>query len=83
MTEVEPRIEKMARALLKAGGADPDQLVQVGRPQMYGTPQGEAFAVVPEAATPLWRMYITAAKTTFEIVEGIDKEPSVTTLAAE
>lgn len=74
MTEqVDKRIEKMARALVKAGGADPDQLLQAGRPQMYGTSQGEAFAVVPEAATPMWRFYITAARTTLEIAAKIDE----------
>ena len=81
--QVEPRIEKMARALVKAGGADPDQLLQPGRPQMFGTPQGEAFAIVPEAATPMWRFYIKAAQVTLEIAQGIDKPEEGFTAAVE
>lgn len=78
MSDVDDRTERMAKALLKAGGADPEQMVQPGRPQMYGTPQGEAFAVAEGAAVPLWRLYLTGARTALALAAEIDATPKPT-----
>ena len=51
----------LARKFVEASGADPDTLVQPGRPDIYGTGNGPAFAVDPSKAKPLWTFYIEAA----------------------
>lgn len=60
-------IEQFARSLITAGGADPDTLVQPGSPVIFGTPQGQAVKVNPDTLTPLWRLYIGAARMGLEI----------------
>ena len=69
-------IEHLARELLKLGGSDPDTLVQVGEPHIYGTPHGRAFMVMPEAATQLWRLYIPAAKSALDTVRKFQTKPA-------
>ena len=68
--DVDPDVEQYARALIQAGGADPDTLVQPGQPVIFGTPQGNAFKVNPDTLQPLWRFYIQAAKIGLEIARG-------------
>ena len=60
--QVDPDTELFARALIQAGGADPDTIVQPGNPVIFGTPQGNAVKVNPDTLQPLWRCYIGAAK---------------------
>lgn len=74
MKEVAPEIERMAREMLIANNADPDLLVQPGTPQIYGTPGGEVFMVVPGAEQPLWRFYINAATKFLDLAKKISAE---------
>lgn len=67
--EIEPEIERLARSLVDAGGADPDTLVQPGRPVIFGTPHGQAVKVNPDALLPLWRFYIGAARMALGIAQ--------------
>lgn len=59
---IEFEVEKMARTIVTAGGLDPDTLVQLGDPRVYGTPLGRAFMVMPGAEEPLWRSYVPMAR---------------------
>jgi hypothetical protein len=73
-------IEKLARSLIECGGGDPNQMIQVGRPTIYGTPQGEAFSVTPSAAEPLWWSYKGAAKLALEMArDQLLHSPSIYT----
>ncbi len=69
--KVDPDVEKLAKAFVDHGGADIEIMVQPGNPNMYGTPMGPAFMVVPDAAVPLWRMYIPAAKLALELATKV------------
>lgn len=61
MHPLELNVETLARKFVSTSGANPDQLVQEGQPQLYGTGTGPAFAVDPSKAKPLWTFYIEAA----------------------
>lgn len=65
--EVSQAVEMFARALIEAGGADPDTTVQPGMPTMFGTPHGQAVKVNVDTLVPLWRLYIRAATMGLEI----------------
>lgn len=65
MTDDE-QLERYARALITAvsgGKVDPDMLVQLGHPNVYGTACGDVFAVKPGSEEPMWRMYLPVART--------------------
>lgn len=72
---VEPKLERFARQFIINSGGNPDQLVQPGTPRGFGTPMGDAFAIIPEAATPLWRMYISVARVAMDLARTVDVEP--------
>lgn len=67
--DLDPDVERFARALIQAGGADPDTTVQPGQPIIFGTPQGNAVKVNQDALLPLWRLYVGAAKIGLEIAK--------------
>lgn len=60
------KYEKLARKLVTINGANPDQLVQLGQPDMYGTSAGRAFAIDPSKGKPLWTFFIAAAREAHE-----------------
>lgn len=70
---VDADIEWLAKQLITMGGSDPNTLVQVGQPHVYGTPNGPAFMVLPGAETPLWRLYIPAARAALDLATGLVK----------
>ncbi len=57
----DPDTVALARKFVEASGANPDQLVQLGRPEIFGTGVGPAFSVDPSQAKPLWTYYTEAA----------------------
>jgi len=68
MTDV---IEKLARQMILSFKGDPDMLVQPGTPQVYGTPAGDAFAITPPAAVPMWTLYKATARNVYEIAKTV------------
>ncbi len=74
---IDPEIEALARALLKEAGTDPDILVQPGDPHIYGTPNGRAFMIMPEAGTPLWRLYIPMARQALDAARRVIAQSQV------
>lgn len=75
--------EKIARAIILACKGDPDLIVQLGTPNVYGTPNGDVFAVNPSAGLPMWRMYQGMAKTVYGIVKDVDAAEKINSIAAE
>jgi hypothetical protein len=59
---IEKDVEEFAKDLVVNGGADAETLVQVGKPMIYGTPEGDAVMVVPGSEQPLWQLYIKPAR---------------------
>lgn len=64
-------VEKMARAMILIAGGEPDLMVYVGEPQMFGTPMGAVS--VPPAGEPvaMWTLYTGSARKALEIAQGI------------
>lgn len=72
--------ERLARELILSCKGDPDMMVQPGTPQVYGTPQGDAFAVAPGAAVPLWKLYQPMARKVLEISRTVDAKDKIHTI---
>lgn len=70
----EAHVERMARNMLVVAGGNPDMLVFVGEPQMFGTPQGPVFTQPTTAAVPMWTLYTGSARTALEISQSIVAE---------
>lgn len=67
----ETHVEEMAKAMIRAGGGNPDILVHRGEPNMYGTPDGVAHAAFPGEPVPMWTLYTGSARKALEIASGV------------
>jgi len=74
--------EKLARELILSCKGDPDMMVQPGTPQVYGTPQGDAFAVTAGAAVPLWKLYQPMARKVLAIAREVDAQDKIDTITS-
>tara|TARA_R110000787_G_scaffold139611_2_gene253258 strand:- start:4936 stop:5202 length:267 start_codon:yes stop_codon:yes gene_type:complete len=65
----EKDVEEFAKHLVTNGGAEPETLVQMGKPMIYGTPEGDAVMVNPGSEQPLWQLYVAPARVALHLAK--------------